>query len=74
MTQRERWVLCRSGPFPIDARLVASLRSENIREMRWWSADELRSSGASTAPRGLAGLLDALSDGRLPDPDTDLGV
>jgi 8-oxo-dGTP pyrophosphatase MutT (NUDIX family) len=74
MTQRERWVLCRTRPFPIDARQVASLRLENIRQMRWWSARELRSSGVSTAPRGLARLLDALSDGRLPDAHTDLGV
>jgi predicted amidohydrolase len=74
MTQRERWVLCRTRPFPIDQLHVASLRWENIHELRWWTAGELRSSGASTFPRGLARVLDDVSGGRLPAADADLGV
>lgn len=42
--------------------------------MRWWSAREIRSSGIVTTPRDLAGLLDAIARGRLPDPGADLGV
>jgi len=74
MTQRERWVLCRTEPFEVDATHVASLAAENIRELRWWSAGALRSSGVVTTPRDLAGLLDGIAGGRLPDADTDLGV
>jgi predicted amidohydrolase len=74
MTQRERWVLCRTRPFEVDAAHVASLSAEHIRELRWWSAGELRSSGVATTPRDLAGLLDGIAGGRLPDADADLGV
>jgi len=74
MTQRERWVLCRTRPFPIDPGHVASLRSEGIHELRWWSAEELRSSGVTTTPRELARVLDGVRAGRLPPADADLGV
>jgi predicted amidohydrolase len=74
MTQRERWVLCRTGPFEVDATHVASLAVENIHELRWWSAGEIRSSGVVTTPRDLAGLLDRIAGGRLPHAGTELGV
>ncbi len=74
MTQRERWVLCRTEPFEVDAQHIASLSAENIRELRWWSAREIRSSGIVTTPRHLAQLLDRIANGRPPDADTDLGV
>jgi 8-oxo-dGTP pyrophosphatase MutT (NUDIX family) len=74
MTQRERWLLCRAEPFEVDAGHVASLSAEGIREVRWWSAGEIRSSGIVTTPRDLAGLLDAIAVGRLPAPGADLGV
>jgi predicted amidohydrolase len=74
MTQRERWLLCRTEPFGIDPGRAVSLSAENIRELRWWSAREIRSSGIVTTPRDLARLLDGIADGRLPDADTDLGV
>jgi predicted amidohydrolase len=73
-TQRERWVLCRAERFEVDAGHVASLSAENIRGLRWWSAGEIRSSGIVTTPRDLAGLLDRVAGGRLPDADSDLGV
>lgn len=55
-------------------RHVASLSAERIRGLRWWSAGELRSSGVATTPRDLAGLLDRIAGGRLPDAGTELGV
>jgi predicted amidohydrolase len=74
MTQRERWLLCRTEPFQVDPDHVASLAAENIRELRWWSARELRSAGVVTTPRDLARLLEGIAAGRLPAADTDLGV
>jgi predicted amidohydrolase/ADP-ribose pyrophosphatase YjhB (NUDIX family) len=74
MTQRERWVLCRTEPFEVAAAHVASLSAEHIREVRWWSAAALRSSEVVTTPRDLAGLLDRIAGGRLPDPGAELGV
>jgi predicted amidohydrolase len=74
MTQRERWVLCRTRWFPIDPDHVASLRWEHIHELRWWRAGELRASGVITTPRRLARILDGIRDGRLPDADADLGL
>jgi predicted amidohydrolase/8-oxo-dGTP pyrophosphatase MutT (NUDIX family) len=74
MTQRERWLLCRTEPFEVAAAHVASLAAESIREVRWWSAAALRASGVVTTPRDLAGLLERIAGGRLPDPDSDLGV
>jgi hypothetical protein len=74
MTQRERWVLCRAERFEVDPGHVATLSAESISELRWWTADELRSSGIVTGPRDLAALLDRVAAGRLPDADGDLGV
>jgi predicted amidohydrolase len=74
MTQQERWILCRTGHFEVDRSLAASLRAENVHDVRWWTADEIRSSGIVTAPSGLADLLGAVYAGRLPPPDIDLGV
>jgi predicted amidohydrolase/ADP-ribose pyrophosphatase YjhB (NUDIX family) len=74
MTQRERWVLCRAEPFQVDPGHVASLSAESIRELRWWSAGELRASGAVATPRDLPDLLDRVAAGELPEPDEDLGV
>ncbi len=74
MTQRERWVLCRTEPFQVDAGHVATLAAEAIRELRWWSADELRAQAPVVIPRDLAGLLDRIARGDLPGPDEDLGV
>jgi predicted amidohydrolase len=74
MTQRERWLLCRTAPFGLETAPVEALRAEHVHELRWWTADEIRSAGMVTAPRGLADLLDEVNAGRLPDPGTDLGV
>jgi predicted amidohydrolase len=74
MTQRERWVLCRAEPFQVDPAHVATLAAEAIGELRWWSADELRASGAVVTPRDLPELLERIARGDLPDPDEDLGI
>jgi predicted amidohydrolase len=74
MTQRERWVLCRADSFEVDPGHVATLSAEGIRELRWWSTDELRSSAAVTTPRDLPELLDRIARGELPGADEDLGV
>jgi predicted amidohydrolase len=74
MTQRERWVLCRAEPFQVDPGHVATLAAESIRELRWWSADELRARRPVVTPRDLPALLDRIAAGDLPGPDQDLGI
>jgi predicted amidohydrolase/ADP-ribose pyrophosphatase YjhB (NUDIX family) len=74
MTQRERWVLCRADPFEVDPGHVATLSAEGIRELRWWSPAELRSSAVVTTPRDLPELLEGIARDDLPDGDEDLGV
>ena len=74
MTQRERWLLCRAEPFDVDPAHLASLSAEAIQELRWWSADELRSSRIVATPRDLPDLLDRIARGDLPDADQDLGT
>jgi predicted amidohydrolase len=48
--------------------------AEGVRELRWWSAHELRSSATVTTPRSLPELLDRIAAGDPPDGDEDLGV
>ncbi|HJW61003.1 MAG TPA: NUDIX domain-containing protein, partial [Actinomycetota bacterium] len=74
MTQRERWVLCRAEPFEVDPAHLASLSAEAIQELRWWSAEELRTSQIVATPRDLPDLLDRIARGDLPDADQDLGI
>jgi predicted amidohydrolase len=74
MTQHERWILCRTARFEPDPGLMPALRAEGVDNLRWWSADEIRSAGISTAPSDLADLLDGINAGRLPDAGADLGV
>jgi predicted amidohydrolase len=74
MTQRERWLLCRAEPFDVDPAHLASLSAEAIQELRWWSAEELRSSRIVATPRDLPDLLDRIARGDLPDADQDLGT
>lgn len=74
LTQYERWYLCRTDHFEVDADVVASVRAEGIRAMRWWSADEMRAEGIDTAPRQLHELLNRIAAGDIPDADTPLGA
>ncbi|MGQ0832361.1 MAG: nitrilase-related carbon-nitrogen hydrolase [Microthrixaceae bacterium] len=72
-TQYERWYLSRCQHFEVDRYLVASLRQEGIRDMRWWSLEEIETEQIQTGPRNLAGLLRRVQEGHLPDATTDLG-
>ena len=38
----------------------AQLAAENIREVRWWSPEDLRNGGATFSPRGMPDLLNRL--------------
>jgi hypothetical protein len=57
----------------LDANLARHLAAVR-RELRWWSADELRAQAPIVSPRDLADLLDRIARGDLPGPDHDLGV
>ena len=74
ITQHERWFMARHAPFEVAAEHVASLAVEAVTDIRWWSRDDLADSGLVTAPRGLADLVGQVASGRVPPPDTDLGV
>ena len=67
-------MLCRADSFEVDPGHVATLSAEGIRELRWWSPAELRSSAIVTTPRDLPELLEGIARGDLPDGDEDLGV
>lgn len=73
MTQHERWYLCRCPHFDVADDVVARGRAEGIRDIRWWSSDEMRAASIDTGPRGLADLLDRVVAGDRPASDTDLG-
>jgi predicted amidohydrolase len=72
-TQYERWYLCRCDAFEVPPHVLAEVQREGIRDLRWWSADELRTEGVDTGPRDLADLLARVLAGDLPDPEGDLG-
>jgi predicted amidohydrolase len=72
-TQYERWYLCHTRHFEVAPEAIAASRDEGIRDVRWWSADEIRNTGIHTGPRNLPDLLDRIAAGRLPPADTDLG-
>lgn len=74
MTRQERWVLCRTEAFGPDPGRSPALLAEGVDQLRWWTAGQLRSAGIDTTPRNLAGLLDRIVAGQLPEPDTDLGI
>jgi 8-oxo-dGTP pyrophosphatase MutT (NUDIX family) len=73
LTQHERWYVCRCPHFEVADDVVAAVRSEGIRSVRWWSSAELRNDRVDTAPRHLAELLDDILAGRAPAADRDLG-
>jgi predicted amidohydrolase len=73
MTQHERWYLCRTPHFDVSDDVVTRGRAEGIRDIRWWSSDELRAARIETGPRDLAELLDRVVAGDRCDPHADLG-
>ena len=74
ITQHERWFMARHAPFDVAPEHVATLAAEAVTDIRWWSSDDLAGSGFVTSPRRLPDLLGQLASGRLPPPDTNLGV
>jgi predicted amidohydrolase len=74
VTQRERWTLCRTAAFDVSHSRVARLASENVTDVGWWSAAELRTAGVVTVPRDLPVMLERIAAGELPDAECDLGV
>jgi predicted amidohydrolase len=74
MTQHEVWFMARSARFEVLGEVVSKLAAEYVTEVRWWSAEELRRVGVVTAPRRLSDLVARVRSGRIPTPDTDLGV
>jgi 8-oxo-dGTP pyrophosphatase MutT (NUDIX family) len=74
MTQSERWFMARCPRFEVRSEVVSNLASEHVTDVRWWSVEELSDPGVVTAPRRLAALVAQLRSGRIPGPDTDLGV
>ena len=74
ITQHERWFTATHAPFEVAAEHVATLAVEAVTDIRWWSSEDLAGSGFVTSPRGLADLISRVASGRLPPPDTNLGV
>lgn len=74
MTQHEVWFMARCARFEVLPEVVSKLAAEYVTEVRWWSAEELDRVGVVTAPRQLADLVARVRSGRIPPPDTDLGV
>ncbi len=73
MTQEEAWWLSRRATFEVAAEHLERLVAEQVVELRWWSAEELRRAGAVCVPRMLPELIEAVAAGRLPEADADLG-
>ena len=46
---------------------AAQLAAENVRELRWWSPDELASPATTFAPRALPDLMERLRRDGVPD-------
>lgn len=72
-TQNERWYLSRCQHFDVDRELVTRLRDEGIRDMQWWTLEDIEGEQIRTGPRNLSTLLRRVRDGHPLDPDTDLG-
>lgn len=62
--QVERYFLARVSPGDVNP--DRATQPDNIREYRWWTQDELRSTRDTVYPRGLADLVAAVAEGRTP--------
>jgi 8-oxo-dGTP diphosphatase len=70
--QRERCYLVRVEPFEPAPRL--DLAAEHVTEVRWWRADELRSTQAVFGPRRLPELVEELLESGPPSVPLELGT
>ncbi|MER5876163.1 NUDIX domain-containing protein [Streptomyces sp. NPDC001910] len=69
--QVERYFLARVTDSDVDP--SRATQPDNIREYRWWTPAELRSTRETVYPVGLADLVTAVTEGRTPDKPVVLG-
>lgn len=62
--QVERYFLARVSPGDVNPERAT--QPDNIREYRWWTQGELRSTTETVYPQGLADLIAAVAEGRTP--------
>jgi 8-oxo-dGTP pyrophosphatase MutT (NUDIX family) len=70
--QRERIYLVRADAFEPQPRM--DLAKEGVDDLRWWTLDEIESSGETFAPTRLAELLQAILEQGPPAEPIDVGV
>jgi 8-oxo-dGTP pyrophosphatase MutT (NUDIX family) len=63
---RERWFLARVAPFSLDISGFTDLERATIVDHRWWSIDELETTGDRLVPANLATLVRSLLRDGLP--------
>ncbi|MGW3819615.1 NUDIX domain-containing protein [Streptomyces sp. NPDC005046] len=63
--QVERYFLARVAGSAVD--LSGATQTDSIRECRWWTAAEQRSTRETVHPVGLADLVTAVAEGRTPE-------
>lgn len=71
--QEERYYLCRCPHFEVTPEVIRRGLAEGIRDIRWWTIDELRVAAIDTGPRQLPELLERIAAGDLPTPESDIG-
>jgi 8-oxo-dGTP pyrophosphatase MutT (NUDIX family) len=75
LDQREQIFLVRVGAFePRPLLSTAQLAEEGMHELRWWTLDELATSGANFAPRRIVRFLRQLLEEGPPTAPIDVGV
>ncbi|MDX2576691.1 NUDIX domain-containing protein [Streptomyces scabiei] len=62
--QVERYFLTRVSAADVDP--TRATQTDNIREHRWWTLPELRATQETVYPAGLADLVAAVAEGRMP--------
>lgn len=63
--QVERYFLAYASP--ADVHVDQATQRDNIQDHRWWTLGELRSTRDRVYPAGLADLIAAVADGRVPE-------
>lgn len=69
---RERWFLARVAPFALDLSGFTDLERAMIVDHRWWSVDELETTGDCLVPANLATLVRSLLRDGLPKSPIEL--
>lgn len=75
---RERWHLLRVGALEPDVSGWTDEERRDVTDVRWWTMEEMATTGELLVPRDLASLLPGLLDddraGRLPDVPVEVGL